>query len=82
MPESDEMAIEEKENQEIRVMPEEETSISGELGAPRWSVVTFESVAVTNLSYDEASKLMEKLRRQKVSGLCIVTDEAAARISK
>ena len=52
------------------------------LVAPRWSVVSFESVAVSGISYAEAAKWMEKLYRQKVSGLCIITDEAAARISK
>lgn len=82
LPKADKMTVEEKENQEMQAAPEEETAAAGELAAPRWSVVTFETVAAGNLSYDEASKLMEKLSRQKVSGLCIVTDEAAARISR
>lgn len=70
---------EEKEKHET--VAADETQVS-ELTAPRWSVVTFESVAVSGLSYAEAAKWMDKLSKQKISGLCIITDEAAARISK
>ncbi len=79
--ESNEMAIEQTENQESLTTRNKENA-PGELAAPRWSVVTFETVAVSNLSYSEAVKWMRKLGKQKVSGLCIITDEAAARISK
>lgn len=50
-----------------------------ELESARWSVVSFEGVAMSNLNYAEAAKWLEKLSGQKISGLCIVTDEAAAR---
>lgn len=73
---------EEKENQETQKEAAVEEIPLSELAAPRWSVVTFESVAVSGLSYDEAAEWLNKLNKQKVSGLCIVTDEAAARISK
>lgn len=53
---------------------------SSEINAPRWSVVSFEERAAKNLTYAEAVEKMEQLARQKVSGLCIITDEAAARI--
>jgi hypothetical protein len=53
----------------------------GELFEPRWSVITFESCAVRGLSYAEAITWMNKLKTQGLSGLCIVTDEAADRIS-
>jgi hypothetical protein len=58
-----------------------ESEISSELGEPRWSVVSFESVAVHGLPYAEARNWLEKLQKQDIAGLCIVTDEAAARIS-
>ena len=58
-----------------------ENEISSELNEPRWSVVSFESVAVHGLPYAEAQNWLEKLQKQNISGLCIVTDEAAARIS-
>lgn len=53
---------------------------SGELYAPCWSVITFEKCAAKNLSYAEATKKIRQLKRRNVSGLCIVTDEAAERI--
>jgi hypothetical protein len=52
-----------------------------ELLEPRWSVITFESCAVRGLNYDEATTWLNKLKTQGLSGLCIVTDEAADRIS-
>lgn len=51
-----------------------------ELNEPRWSVVTFERCAASGLTYDEATRELEKLLDKKISGLCIVTDEAAQRI--
>lgn len=53
---------------------------ASELLQPRWSVITYESVAVSNLTYDEALDWVKKLDEQQISGLCIVTDEAAAKI--
>lgn len=53
-----------------------------EFEQPLWSIVTFQDVAVRGLNYDEALKWLEKLDEQNISGLCIVTDEAAARISE
>jgi len=52
-----------------------------ELNEPRWSVVTFESCAARNLTYDEAAEKLKKLKAEKIPGLCIVTDAAAERIS-
>ena len=67
-----------------RTAPAENNSdseISFELGEPRWSVVTFEFCAAKNLTYNEAYKKMQELKEQNISGLCIITDEAAERIS-
>jgi hypothetical protein len=55
---------------------------ANELETQQWSVVSFEGVAMSGLSYEEARQWVEKLNAQKISGLCIITDEAAARISK
>jgi hypothetical protein len=71
--------ISEESVQEIeQLVPE--TGLS-ELLEPRWSVITFEGCAVCGLNYDEATTWMQKLKNQGLSGLCIVTDEAAERIS-
>lgn len=60
---------------------ESENHIPSELVEPIWSVVTYETVAASGLTYDEAEKLAERLKAERVSGLCIITDEAASRIS-
>ena len=54
---------------------------SSELNEPRWSVVTFESCAASNLTYTEAAEKLKKLHAKKVSGLCIISDEAAERLA-
>ena len=58
-----------------------ENRFPSELAEPIWSVVTYETVAASGLTYDEAAKLAERLKAERVSGLCIITDEAAERIT-
>lgn len=63
---------------------EEEIAVGefqSELAEPLWSVVTFDECAASGLQYDEAVETLRRLEAEKVSGLCIVTDDAAARIS-
>lgn len=60
---------------------ESENHIPSELVEPIWSVVTYETVAASGLTYEEAEKLAERLKAERVSGLCIITDDAASRIS-
>ncbi len=55
---------------------------SSELDFPCWSIATFEGVAARGLSYEKALKRIKRLNKKGISGLCIVTDEAAKRISK
>lgn len=57
-----------------------EETRSGELSAPCWSVVSFEKCVAKNLSYPAAAEKIQELMRQKVAGLCVITDEAAARV--
>jgi hypothetical protein len=54
---------------------------SSELRAPTWSVVSFEKCEAGGLTYADAEQKLSELEAQKVSGLCIVTDEVAARIT-
>lgn len=68
------------ESSEEKSSATEESVDIAEMNQPGWSVVSFEGVAVSNLTYTEAREWIEKLDRQKISGLCIVTDEAAARL--
>ena len=63
------------------VIKEDPREVVFELTEPVWSVVTFEKCVAKNLKYDEAFQKMLELNEQKIAGLCIVTDEAAARIT-
>jgi hypothetical protein len=56
-------------------------SVQSEFDKKIWSVITFDSCAASGLTYREAAEKLEKLKAENVSGLCIVTDEAAARIT-
>lgn len=52
-----------------------------ELDEPIWSVVSFDRCEASGLTYAAAAQKMAELDAGKVSGLCVVTDEAASRIS-
>lgn len=52
-----------------------------ELQERRWSVISFSESEASSLTYAEAEQKMKELEAQKVSGLCIVTDEVALRLS-
>ena len=72
----------EKENiSEENTIATEEAQKS-ELEMPIWSVITFDEIAASSLTYTDAAEKLEKLKAEKVSGLCIITDEAAARMTK
>lgn len=53
---------------------------SSELGEPRWSVVSFENRVARGLTYNQAAAELKKLAAKKISGLCIVTDEAGEKV--
>lgn len=52
-----------------------------ELAQPRWAVISFDGCEGSNLDYDNAARLLRELEAKGISGLCIVTDEAAARLA-
>lgn len=78
-----EMDKKNEENQTIEtaqeVAPAEDFAC--ELNRPCWSVVTYKSVAVSHLNYEEAVQWAEDLKKQGISGLCVITDEAASRVA-
>ncbi len=51
-----------------------------ELDLPTWSVVSFDQCEFSGLTFANAIAKMAELESRKVAGLCIVTDDAAARI--
>jgi hypothetical protein len=46
----------------------------------QWSVVSFHGVEAGGLTYDQASRLMNVLGDNGITGLCIITDIAALKI--
>ena len=53
-----------------------------ELNDSRWSVISFEKCEATNLTYHEAAQKAQELATNGVSGLCVVTNEAAQKVGK
>ena len=59
---------------------EKQETAQSELDLAIWSVVSFDACEASGLTYHAAAKLMSEKEAAGVYGLCIVTDEAAARI--
>lgn len=72
----------EVERQEIQAETDENAPemFLSELAAMSWSVVSFDKREAGNLTYEQAEAKIKELTAQKMSGLCIITDEAAERI--
>jgi hypothetical protein len=52
-----------------------------ELNEPRWSVLSERGCEAARLRYADAARLVAQLTGERVFGLCIITDEAAARLN-
>ena len=57
-----------------------QNEVNSELDLPIWSVVSFDRCEASGMTFADASKKMAELEAQKITGLCLVTDEAASRI--
>ncbi len=55
---------------------------ASELDLPQWSVVSFDQCVGSGLAYAQAAKLLAEKEAAGVYGLCIVTDEAGARVNR
>lgn len=49
------------------------------LDHPVWAVVSFDKVEAGGLRYYQAAELIRELEAHGISGLCIITDDAALR---
>jgi hypothetical protein len=54
----------------------------GELNEKRWGVLSERGCEATSLTYAEARDLMRRLLRERVSGLSIITKDAARRAAR
>ena len=52
----------------------------GELNEKSWAVTSERGCEAAGLTYDDAVRLIRRLKEEKVSGLCVITDEAARRL--
>ena len=59
-----------------------EPVVACDLSVPEWSVVSFDRVEGHGMSYTDASRLLSELEDRGVCGLCLITDAAAARITR
>lgn len=53
-----------------------------ELKERRWAVLSERGCEDAGLSYEEASGLVARLRGERLSGLCVITDAAAAHVAR
>lgn len=60
---------------------EKEDDATSELESPIWSVISFERCEAPQKTYAEAIGIIAELEAKGISGLCIVTDEAASRVT-
>ena len=53
-----------------------------ELKERRWAVLSERGCEEAGLSYEDASALVARLRSERLSGLCIITSDAAAHLPR
>jgi len=53
-----------------------------ELNEQRWAVLSERGCEAHGLNYNDAHLLMRALVREKISGLCVITDDAAHRVAR
>ncbi len=65
------------------LMPEPTVpELKSELDEPGWSVVSFDQIEAEGLTYRQAAELIHLLDSHGTSGLCVITDNAAARMDR
>ena len=55
-------------------------AVESELEKPMWSVISFDQRQAGGLTYKQAVDLLFELDAYDIPGLCVITDEAAARM--
>jgi hypothetical protein len=52
----------------------------GELGEKRWAVMSERGCEATRVARADAVELVRRLRAERISGLCVITEHAASRL--
>jgi hypothetical protein len=55
--------------------------MTSELQMEKWSVLSYRGLEATGLTHDEARRLVHRLASEGSHGLCILSDDAARRLS-
>jgi hypothetical protein len=55
--------------------------MTSELGKEKWAVVSDRGCEATGLTHEDARRLVHRLAGEGRHGLCIISDEAASRMS-
>ena len=76
------MKLENAENSPSEKTKLDDTPVESEseLNELYWAVVSFERCVASSLTYEQAAGKLAELAAEKVSGLCVITDEAAKRV--
>ena len=53
-----------------------------ELNERRWAVLSERGCEDAGLSYEDATAMVARLKAERVSGLCVITDAAAAHLPR
>jgi len=53
-----------------------------ELNERRWAVLSERGCEDAGLSYEDAAAMVARLKAERVSGLCVITDAAAAHVPR
>ena len=53
-----------------------------ELNERRWAVLSERGCEDAGLSYEDAAAMVARLKAERVSGLCVITDAAAAHLPR
>jgi len=72
--------IEDQPEPRPRRVTEPPPQLASDLEKNQWTVVSFSGVEAGGLTYDQASRLVNVLGNNGISGLCIITDIAALKI--
>jgi len=54
--------------------------MTSELGKEKWAVISDRGCEATNLTHEDARRLVHRLKSEGRHGLCIMSDEAASRL--
>ena len=62
-------------------IPGAEAQTQSDLVEPLWAVISFDRIEASGVNFNQAVGIVEQLESKGVSGLCIITNDAASRLT-